>query len=191
VLRIVMRGYDRDAVDAFLARCRASLGDADHALPELRDVRPPVDPLPPLDAGDVRAVQFPVTLRGYDMAQVDELLNRFAAALPAVERRPGWDVPPPAAVPAGTGPGLRKVVRGYDVAEVDAFLSRCAHTLAESGARRIGAVPELAPLLRVPRTGEPLRARDVEVVQFHVRGRGYDIEQVDALLDRVAVALSE
>lgn len=188
MLRIALRGYNRDAVDAFLRRCCASLGRRSAEIPELGAFCPPEGPLPPLDAGDVLAAQFPVGLRGYDMAQVDDLLHRVAAALPPVDARPGWDETP-AGAPEGSGPLLRKVVRGYDVAEVDAFLARCAHSLAESGGHGIDEVPQLAPLLRTPRTGDPLRARDVEVVQFHVRGRGYDIEQVDELLDRVAAAL--
>jgi DivIVA domain-containing protein len=186
------RGYERRAVDALLARVAATLGDRAEQFPELADVGRPAGLLPALDAADVRAARFPVVLRGYDMGAVDALLHRLIRALP--DAPPAWDDDPPpvpaaaADEPAPQVPGLRRIARGYDVAEVDAFLVRCAHSLG----RRVDRVPELAPLQALPRTGDPLRARDVETVQFHVRlgpHRGYDIEQVDALLDRIAEAL--
>jgi DivIVA domain-containing protein len=187
VLRTSLRGYDRRAVDAFLARCAATLGARAAEFPELSRYARPDGPVPPLDAGDVRDARFDVVLRGYDEGQVDALLERVAAALPDERSRPAWEHPP--AEPAettGTRLALRRTVRGYDTEEVEAFLARCAHSLGAS----VDRVPELMPLLARPRTGDPLRARDVEVVQFHVRGRGYDIEQVDALLDRIATALT-
>ncbi|HWG94288.1 MAG TPA: DivIVA domain-containing protein [Mycobacteriales bacterium] len=177
------RGYDRRLVDALLTRLVATLGARAADFPELADV--PARAGPPLDARDLRAARFPVVHRGYDMAVVDALLRRLSAALP--EQAAAWDEAPAAAAD-GPGPQLRRSARGYDVEEVDAFLVRCAHSLG----RRVERVPELAPLLARPRTGTPLRARDVETVQFRVRlgpGRGYDIEQVDALLDRIAEAL--
>ena len=182
MLRTAPRGYERRAVEDVLVRCRASLGADAAGFPEL-DGLPAADPAAPLlDAGDVRALRFPVVHRGYDVLQVDDLLRRVAAALP--EERPGWDEPASAPA-AGPGPQLRTAVRGYDREEVDAFLVRCAHSLGS----RVDAVPELAPLLGRPRTGERLRARDVETVQFPVRLRGYALHEVDALLDRVAAAL--
>jgi DivIVA domain-containing protein len=177
------RGYDRRAVDALLARVVATLGARAAEVPELAGTAPRAGP--PLDARDVRAARFPVVLRGYDMAAVDALLHRLLALLP--EQPADWEDAAPVEA-AGPGPELRRSARGYDVEEVDAFLVRCAHSLG----RRVERVPELAPLQARPRTGSPLRARDVETVQFRVRlgpGRGYDIEQVDALLDRVAEAL--
>jgi DivIVA domain-containing protein len=179
------RGYDRRPVDALLARLAASLGPRAAQFPELAGVTPEAGP--PLDARDVRAARFPVAARGYDMAAVDALLHRVAAALP--EEVATWDDPPETA-PRSEPLPLRRSARGYDVEEVEAFLVRCAHTLG----RRVERVPELAPLLARPRTGEPVRARDVETAQFHLRlgpGRGYDVEQVDALLDRVAEALQD
>jgi DivIVA domain-containing protein len=195
-----MRGYERRAVDAFLRRCAASLGPRAVDFPELRSLARPSAGTPLLDAGDVRRALFPVALRGYDIAQVDSLLEAVAAALPGEDARPTWQPAPPepsqtsgpaqAAVgggPAGPPPiSLRAALRGYDVAEVDAFLVRCAHSLGP----RIDRVPELRPLLSAPRSGAPLRARDVETAQFRIRRRGYAVDEVDALLDRVAVALA-
>ena len=130
---------------------------------------------------EVEQARFPVVVRGYELAAVDDLLRRLATALPA---GPTWDGPPqpPAADP---WPPLRTTLRGYDTDEVDAFLTRVAHTLGG----RVCEVPELARYVAAPRTGEPLEPREVDAVQFQVRRRGYDIVEVDALLDRVGRVL--
>lgn len=184
MLRTAARGYDRAAVDDVLGRCVAALGERAGGFPELAGRAAALD-LPTLDAGDVRALRFEVVRGGYDVAQVDALLARLAAALPAEEARPRWRGDPLSARGTGSGPGLHLALRGYDREQVDAFLVRCAHSLAD----RVDEVPELAPLLGRPRTGAPLRARDVETAQFPLRLRGYAIAEVDALLDRVAAAL--
>lgn len=186
MLRTAARGYDRSAVDDVLSRCAASLGERAAAVPELAGVAPADPARPALDAGDVRALRFEVVRGGYDVAQVDALLLRLSVALPQEDARPRWSGAPRVVAAAGDGPRLRVRVRGYDREQVDAFLVRCAHSLAD----RVDAVPELRPLLARPRAGEPLRARDVEVAQFPVRLRGYALDEVDALLDRVAVALA-
>ena len=171
-------------MDEFLARCAASLGERAASVPGLPEPAEG-EGLPALDAGDVHAARFPVVVGGYDMAEVDALLTRVAEALPAVEQRPGWGgaVPvPPDAEPLR----LRRSAQGYDGEQVLEFLTRCAHTLGP----RVTEVPELAGLLDRPRTGAPVRARDVETVLFRVRLGGVSVEQVDQLLDRVAVALA-
>ncbi|HWH30692.1 MAG TPA: DivIVA domain-containing protein [Mycobacteriales bacterium] len=182
MLRRAGRGYSRRAVDEFLARCAASLADRAADVPGLPP--PASGDLPRLDAGDVRDVRFPVVVGGYDMAEVDALLTRVAKVLPAVSDRPGWGGDAPASA-VGEPLHLRRSAQGYDAEQVLAFLTRCAHTLGP----RVSEVPELAGLLRRPRTGDPVRARDVETVQFRVRLGGVSVEQVDALLDRVAGAL--
>lgn len=187
MLRVALRGYDRRAVDAFLQRCAESLAECVSEVPELAGF-PPGAGRPALDARDVREAQFPVVVRGYDTAQVDALLARVAAALPGDDARPAWSGLPVDARALGLDPApldLPVTLRGYDRAEVEEFLTRCAHTLGE----RVRRVPRLAGLLCRPRTGAPLRPRDIELAQFHVRARGYDIEQVDALLDDVTAAL--
>lgn len=187
MLRTALRGYDRRAVDQFLSRCVRSLGDRAVQLPELAATRP-AETGPFLDARDVREALFPVVLGGYQTEQVDALLERVAAVLPGDDARPGWCGPAldPAALELVVAPlDLPVTLRGYDRAEVEEFLARCAHSLG----RRVRQVPELAGLLCRPRAGPVLRPRDVEMVQFRVRTRGYDIEQVDALLDRVMSAL--
>lgn len=189
MLRTAARGYARRPVDDLLARVAATLGRRAAEFPELRGCRVPDRPVPPLDAGDVRGARFPVGLRGYDMAQVDALLERVANALPGEDERPTWDRPtgPIPVLSAVPDLRLRHAPRGYDVEEVDAFLVRCAHSLGS----RIDRVPELGPLRQRSRSGERLRARDVETAQFRLRLRGYAVDQVDALLDRVAAALAD
>lgn len=187
MLHTALRGYDRRAVDQFLARCVRSLGERAGQLPELAAV-PASTSGPALDARDVREALFPVVLGGYQMAQVDALLERVAGLLPGDDARPGWCGPAldPVALALVVAPlDLPVTLRGYDRAEVEEFLARCAHSLGD----RVRQVPELAGLLCRPRTGPVLRPRDVEMVQFRVRTRGYDIEQVDALLDRVMTEL--
>jgi DivIVA domain-containing protein len=188
VLRTVRRGYERRAVQELLSRCVLSLGDRAAEFPELAEVRPPDGPAARVDARDVRDARFPIVLRGYDIAQVDALLERVARALPGEDARPAWDAVGPAG-DAADHPELvlRRAVRGYDVQEVDAFLSRCAHSLGA----RVDRVPELAGLLDRPRTGSPLRARDVELARFRIKTRGYDMQQVDLLLDRILTALDD
>ena len=182
MLRRAARGYARRAVDQFLARCAASLGERASSVPGLPEAT--AGELPRLDAGDVQEVRFPVVVGGYDMADVDALLARVAEMLPAAAERPDW--PPTGAAPGDAPPlHLRRSAQGYDADAVLEFLTRCAHTLGP----RVGEVPELAALLERPRAGRPVRARDVETVQFKVRLGGVSVEQVDALLDRVLAAL--
>lgn len=180
------RGYDRSKVDAFLARCAASLGEERLAeLPELARLRRD-SVRAGVSARQVRDVRFPVRLRGYDLAEVDALLRRVAAALPQEPAPADWD-PEPVPPTLGPGPGLRRALRGYVRDDVDAFLVRCAHSLGE----RVHEVPELAALTGRPRTGVRLRASDVEHVRFRMVWRGYAVDAVDALLDRIQAVLRD
>lgn len=61
---VVLRGYDRDAVDAFNARIQARL----NKRPEEAGLSP----------ADIRAATFPVAWRGFDRAQVDHFLDAMA-----------------------------------------------------------------------------------------------------------------
>jgi DivIVA domain-containing protein len=182
----VLKGYDRRKVDAFLVRCAKTLSGHGVDLPELAGYRRPGQPGEPVTPTVVREVRFPVVLRGYDLAEVDALLRTIAAALPAglEPARPAWQGPPVPPV-LGPGPAVSSNLRGYLRSEVDAFLVRCAHSLGD----RVGEVPELAALTGRPRTGEPLTAGDVEQATFHLAWRGYRVDAVDALLDRVQAAL--
>lgn len=169
-LRGALRGYSRRQVNALLARCSATLR---------------ADPLPSpaaLTADDVREARFTIVFGGYHLADVDAELRRLLPLLPAGE---SWVADPE---PPADGPGLqlRTTRRGYARPDVDAFLLRCAHSLRD----RVAEVPELAPLTGKPRSGRPLRVRDVEVVEFPLVRGGYAPDGVDALLDRVRAVLA-
>jgi DivIVA domain-containing protein len=81
---------------------------------------------------------------------------------------------------------FRTAFRGYDPEQVDALLARCARTLGER-ARELPAVA-WASHLPVSDT-RPVTALEVEQVQFRVRFRGYQLQEVDDLLDQVAARL--
>lgn len=52
------------------------------SLPPVHDDRPDVDlPAGPITAEDLRRVRFPLAVRGYRMAEVDDLLSRLADQL--------------------------------------------------------------------------------------------------------------
>ncbi len=161
------RGYDEDQVDAFMERVAAAL-----------------DGFGSLTAAEVHNVIFskpPLGRRGYDEQEVDAMLDLAASALgqPA-----GTDAQPPAttsAVPEPlSGYQLRQAdlphapigTRGYDRRQVDEYLERLATTLDRSGA----SLPS-DELRRVP---FPLTSG---------LRRGYRVEDVDALLDRVRAEL--
>ena len=70
-MRIVLRGYHRDEVDTFLARCVASGA----VLSELAHIAGAGEPV---TAAEVDGVRFSTVFRGYDMRAVDDLLDRVA-----------------------------------------------------------------------------------------------------------------
>ena len=79
---------------------------------------------------------------------------------------------------------MRTVFRGYRAADVDAFLDRCAGALG----MHVALVPELEG--RAGRAGGGgLRPEEVADVRFPIVLRGYSLDEVDALLDRVEQAL--
>ena len=81
---------------------------------------------------------------------------------------------------------MRQRFRGYDPAQVDAFLDRCAAALA----LRAADFPELHGRGGLV-TGPRVTPEQVAQAQFRVRMRGYGLDEVDALLDRVEAALRQ
>ena len=65
-----VKGYDKKAVDAFLARARGAFEDGNE----------------PLTAAEVRAVAFPIVRHGYSVGAVDAALGRIEDAFAARER---------------------------------------------------------------------------------------------------------
>ncbi|POM24508.1 Cell cycle protein GpsB [Actinomadura rubteroloni] len=160
-LPVVMRGYDRAQVDAFMERItRALRGERTMA------------------ADEVRAARFDVVVRGYDRRAVEALLVECATELrggqPVGTGRPRRAVIEPASLAKWihnirfTG---HRVRGGYDVREVDAFLDRVIAGLQ-------GAKPPLSP-------------RDVRETKFPAVRLlpSYDEQEVDRFLVQLADAL--
>lgn len=160
------RGYDREQVDAFLAKARAAFESDDHSL----------------TAEDVREAGFSLVKRGFRVAAVDQALGRIEEAFAARERRIALDT-------AGANVW---VDRAKDEAqEILEHLSRPArHRFARVGMFSYGYAPAEVDVVadRVVeflRSGAPLEADQVRQAAFRMVKRGYREEQVDALLDAV------
>lgn len=163
-------GYLPEPVDAFLARARATYEDP-------RQLDDPVTAL------EVRRSAFPVKKRGYSARHVDAAMDRLEEVFFERERRAkvrekgedAWwaetrqllsEVRGRLERPRGRRFQRRGVLAtGYRRAEVDAFLDRIAAMFANR---------EMT-----------LEATEVRDVVFHSQLRGYDEDQVDALLDSV------
>jgi DivIVA domain-containing protein len=100
---VVLRGYDRFAVDALVQKVEAAAGDKKRIAAAIKGAGP-----------------LSVVLRGYDRAQVDAwLAGRGAKAAPA-----GGAKPAPAPLE------FMMTLRGYRPAEVDALLAIVQEALA-------------------------------------------------------------
>jgi len=165
------RGYDRDLVDEFLLRARASFEQPG-----------PDGDAPALTSADVREVAFPLVRQGYVVASVDAALARIEDAFAERERAGALR-----RVGAGTWvqqtresaqvildrltrPRRRRFARvgalryGYRIDEVDLVADRIVRYLAE---------------------GDPVTVEQVRSVAFRMQRGGYREVQVDAVLDAV------
>jgi DivIVA domain-containing protein len=160
---VILGGYDRSAVDAVIAR--------------LEDVQIWTDRTKRTALRrELNDIQFPIRLRGYDRAEVNDYLGRMAAALDMAVLDDGQvhDAPMTAAdTLAALAPSFTVVLRGYDQAEVDASVARANEALVSNDAAQ-----------RV------LALRELSGIQFRTRLRGYDRVQVDDFLHRMAAALA-
>lgn len=80
---------------------------------------------------------------------------------------------------------LRRSLRGYDVGDVDAFLEQVRIRVERMGS---------GPALQFDDDAGSERSdliEGVRSVEFRLALRGYDVDQVDALLEQVARSLSE
>lgn len=77
-MRKEIRGYDPDAVDAFLARCLATPGIYRGQFPQLRDLAPRGQRV---TAQEIRDVRFPKAHLGYQIRAVDALLDQLERAV--------------------------------------------------------------------------------------------------------------
>ena len=160
------KGYDKRAVDDFLARARAAFEDDGE----------------PLTAADVRQVSFALVRHGYEIAPVDAALGRIEDAFAARER---------AAVL--TRAGTREWVgKTRETAQV--VLDRLARPKRRRFDRvsilrygyRIDEVDLVSDkIARYLETGDSVTVEQVRSVAFRMQRGGYREAQVDAVLDVV------
>ncbi|MFE1644937.1 DivIVA domain-containing protein [Microbacterium sp. P01] len=185
------KGYERRAVDAFMAQARAAFESEEHAdrAPEQggtdaattgADENSGTTTL--FRAELVRRVAFPLVRHGYAIAAVDAALSRIEDAFAALERERVVTAVGPAEWVGATrataqvvldrlsrprGQRFEKVgvMRyGYRVDEVDLVADKIARYLA---------------------AGETVTVEQVRAVAFRMQRGGYREAQVDAVLDSV------
>lgn len=160
------RGYDPDAVDAFLVRARAAFESGDE----------------PLDSAAVRATGFPLVRNGYRIDAVDRALTRIEDAFAAREREH-----------ALSNLGARAWVRRSRerAQEILDRLTRAPRSrFRRAGFARYGyridevdiVADKIAGYLE---HGSGVTVEQVRSVAFRMQRRGYDEAQVDAVLDAV------
>ncbi|WP_029149740.1 DivIVA domain-containing protein [Microbacterium indicum] len=160
------RGYDPEAVDAFLASARETFQSRSAEV----------------TSADVRTASFPLVRGGYEIAVVDQALARLEDAFARRERDAAIDSAGASAWVDGarddaqvllarmSRPERQRFARvgpfssGYSVAEVDAVAARIARYFA---------------------TGDPITVDQVRRAAFRPQRGGYREEQVDAALDAV------
>lgn len=162
------RGYDPEAVDAFLQRARAAFEGASEA-----DL---------LGSADVRQVAFPVRRGGYAIPEVDAALTRLEDAFARAER----------ATALAEGGARRWVGQQRDLAQevLDRLVRPRGRRFDRVGIGRFGYRVDEVDLVadRIAAylsTGEPIGAEQVRDVAFRMQRGGYREQQVDAVLDAV------
>ncbi|WP_203135332.1 DivIVA domain-containing protein [Microbacterium sp. JZ31] len=160
------KGYDRQAVDEFLARARGTFESGTATL----------------DARAVREAAFPLRRGGYQIAAVDAALGRIEDAFAARERERAI-----ASVGAEAW-----VAQAREEAQV--ILDRMSRPRGERfdrvGPFAYGYAREEVDIVadrltRYFEAGEPLTVEQVRAAAFRPARGGYREEQVDALLDAV------
>lgn len=161
------KGYDREAVDSFLAEARAAF-EAGAAST--------------VDARAVREVAFPLRRGGYDVSAVDAALSRIEDAFASRERERAIEA-------AGPEEWVKRAR-----AEAQVILDRLRRPRGERfdrvGALSYGYAPDEVDLVadrlaRYFEAGEPITVEQVRAAAFRPVRRGYREEQVDAVLDAV------
>ncbi|MDZ8172346.1 DivIVA domain-containing protein [Microbacterium xanthum] len=161
------RGYDRDAVDEFLARARRAFeGDGPDTL----------------TAQDIRRVAFPLARHGYAIAAVDAALARIEDAFAARERE---DALAHGGVEEWVG-ATRETAQEV----LDRLTRRKGRRFDRVSALRYGyRIDEVDlvgdKLARYLADGEPVSVEQVRSVAFRMQRGGYREAQVDAVLDAV------
>ncbi|WP_243075014.1 DivIVA domain-containing protein [Microbacterium sp. SS28] len=163
------KGYEKRAVDVFLARAKAAFDQ-------------PADEADRLTAEDVRRVAFPLVRRGYAIASVDSALGRIEDAFAARERQS-----------VVSRAGAREWVgRSKETAQV--VLDRLSRPRTQRfdrvGILRYGYRVDEVDLVSEKiagylESGEPVTVEQVRSVAFRMQRGGYRETQVDAVLDAV------
>lgn len=160
------RGYDKAAVDDFLARARDAFEAGDDSV----------------TSADVRRAAFPLARRGYTVAAVDAALGRIEDAFAARERGV-----------AVSSVGAHDWV-GTTRASAQEILDRLSrpkgHRFDRVGRLHYGYRADEVDLVadkisRYLEAGEPVSVEQVRSVAFRMQRGGYREVQVDAVLDSV------
>jgi len=162
------RGYDVAAVDAFLAQARAAYDSE--------------SPVPVMTSSAVRQVSFPMKRGGYQVATVDDALERLENAMAQRERERAIELE-----------GWEAFTQRTRVAAVEiiARLSRprrkrFRRVFFLNAGYRVSAVDDFAEIiLSYLESGAPLSAEVVRNSVFASQRGGYDEQQVDLVLDAV------
>jgi len=160
------KGYDRDAVDEFLARARRAFEGSGESV----------------TAADVRGAAFALVRHGYDIASVDHALGRIEDAFAARERED-------AVSHVGTREWVGRTKQSAQ--EILDRLSRPAgHRFDRVGflhyGYRIDEVDVVAEKIsRYLERGDAVTVEQVRSVAFRMQRGGYRELQVDAVLDAV------
>lgn len=162
------KGYDTDAVTAFLEHARVAYED-----PELD---------PSFTSAAVREWSFPLTRRGYAVGAVDAALGRIEDAFAARERDAGI-------ADAGVDAWVA-AARGSAQEILDRLRRRDRQKFRRTGMMRFGyrvdEVDMVADKLAAYfESGEQVSVEQVRQIAFRMQRRGYDEAQVDAVLDAV------
>jgi len=161
------KGYEKHAVDTFLAQARAAF-EADD--PEA------------LRSSEVRSIAFPLVRHGYAIGPVDAALGRIEDAFAVREREY-----------AMSQRGARAwVAQSRTVAQevLDRLLRPKGHRFDRVGVLRYGYRVDEVDLVgdkiaRYLASGEPVTVEQVRSVAFRMQRGGYREAQVDAVLDAV------
>lgn len=160
------KGYDKAAVDAFLARARVAFeADAE-----------------PMTAAEVRRVAFPLVRHGYVISAVDAALGRIEDAFAARERE--------RAVSSEGAHAWVGQTRETAQVVLDRLSRPEGRRFDRVGALRYGyRVDEVDlvadKLARYLESGESVTVEQVRSVAFRMQRGGYREAQVDAVLDAV------
>lgn len=162
------KGYDRDAVNAFLEHARVAYEDGT------------LDP--GFTSAAVREWSFPLTRRGYAVGAVDAALGRIEDAFAARERSDGI-------ASAGVDAWVA-AARGNAQEILDRLRRRPRHKFRRTGMMRFGyRVDEVDmvadKLAGYFESGEAVSVEQVRQIAFRMQRRGYEESQVDAVLDAV------